>query len=147
MGFNYYSRPTYNNINDNILEQFRPSASKSLLRKIKEYTELVKKNNAKFKKLTKAQKRVDIAKDVISQIKAKRFIPEHTGYVTTRKSNFNYGDAFVPAGTQLGADAIGNKCDVCALGSMFVSCLEKRNNLTNNEVSHVENVPQRVIVN
>ena len=41
----------------------------------------INKLNEEFKKATKAQKRVMIAKDVLAQIKAKRYFPESGEWV------------------------------------------------------------------
>lgn len=78
----------------------------------------------KFNLLTKSEKVVLVAKDVISQIKAEKYIPNtgsYIGSIHTKeiikgdiKSNFN---------------KIEN-CKVCALGSMLLSCTHLGNKLT-----------------
>jgi len=90
--------------------------------------------NEEFKKATKAQKRVMIAKDVLAQIKAKRYFPESGEWVEPlwsgdQKSmdiklnpNSSIKDAFK-------SKAI-NSCRVCALGGLFMSCTNLNNNTT-----------------
>lgn len=90
--------------------------------------------NEEFKKATKAQKRVMIAKDVLAQIKAKRYFPESGEWVRPlwsgdQKSidiklnpNSSIKDAFK-------SKAI-NSCQVCALGGLFMSCTNLNNNTT-----------------
>ena len=90
--------------------------------------------NEEFKKATKAQKRVMIAKDVLAQIKAERYFPERGEWVRPlwsddQKSidikldpNSSIKDAFK-------SKAI-NSCQVCALGGLFMSCTNLNNNTT-----------------
>ena len=90
--------------------------------------------NEEFKKTTKAQKRVMSAKDVLAQIKAKRYFAESGEWVNPlwsgdQKSidiklnpNSSIKDAFK-------SKAI-NSCQVCALGGLFMSCTNLNNNTT-----------------
>ena len=92
------------------------------------------KLNEEFKKATKAQKRVMIAKDVLAQIKAERYFPERGEWVRPlwsddQKSidikldpNSSIKDAFK-------SKAI-NSCEICALGGLFMSCTNLNNNTT-----------------
>jgi hypothetical protein len=92
------------------------------------------KLNEEFKKATKAQKRVMIAKDVLAQIKLKRYFAESGEWVRPlwsgdQKSidikldpNSSIKDAFK-------SKAI-NSCRVCALGGLFMSCTNLNNNTT-----------------
>jgi len=94
----------------------------------------INKLNEEFKKATKAQKRIMIAKDVLAQIKAKRYFPESGEWVkplwsSDQKSidikldpNSSVKDAFK-------SKAI-NSCQVCALGGLFMSCTNLNNNTT-----------------
>jgi hypothetical protein len=94
----------------------------------------INKLNEEFKKATKAQKRVMIAKDVLAQIKAERYFPERGKWVRPfwsddQKSidikldpNSSIKDAFK-------SKAI-NSCKVCALGGLFMSCTNLNNNTT-----------------
>ena len=94
----------------------------------------IDKLNEEFKKATKAQKRVMIAKDVLAQIKAERCFPKRGEWVRPlwsddQKSidikldpNSSIKDAFK-------SKAI-NSCEVCALGGLFMSCTNLNNNTT-----------------
>jgi hypothetical protein len=94
----------------------------------------IDKLNEEFKKATKAQKRVMIAKDVLAQIKAERYFPKRGEWARPlwsddQKSidikldpNSSIKDAFK-------SKAI-NSCKVCALGGLFMSCTNLNNNTT-----------------
>jgi hypothetical protein len=85
-----------------------------------------KKRNARFAKLSNAQKRVAIARDVLKQIQTENFIP-HTGkfvsvpdyneFLVYRNKNASLQEML----PQLGP------CDVCALGGLFLSCTNLNN--------------------
>lgn len=80
----------------------------------------------KFDDLTRSEQRVEIAKDVLKQIYKNRFVPTKGTYVraVTHKS--------LPA---LESDAEvcdimrRRKCEVCALGALFLSAVDKHDNL------------------
>lgn len=85
-----------------------------------------KKTAAKpFEKLTPAQKRVQIARDVLAQLAAKRFKATHLVWVS---KDGNHG---------INLDRVSNekevcdvtkklkKCNVCAMGGLFVAAVER----------------------
>jgi hypothetical protein len=84
------------------------------------------------KKLTKTEMRVAIAKDVIAQIKAKKYNPTQGTWVDDENQSYeqwlydNARDCKVDV-----RDYTNNikKCNVCALGSLFVSAVNKYNNV------------------
>lgn len=83
-------------------------------------------------KMTKAQKRVEIAKDVLKQIKANKYKP--TFGVWFRDSKGKYLEDFFLWETKTPLDAkkdvvdkLTGTCDVCALGSLFISAVDKYN--------------------
>ena len=93
----------------------------------------IQKRNADFAKLSKAEKRVAIAKDVLAQIAAGKYVAEAGVYVETQ----------IPV-TQQDSDKQvcdlieGKECHVCALGSVFVSAVKFADKLT---VGDVEEFP------
>lgn len=91
----------------------------------------INKLNAEFKKATKAQKRVMIAKDVLAQIKTKRYVAESGCWVQTNinaacKENLKDEDSV----QELFAEKKIESCNVCALGGLFMSCTNLNNNTT-----------------
>lgn len=83
----------------------------------------LKKANAKFAKMSKTQKRVAIAKDVIAQIKCEKFIPETSIYVSFAKP---LGPKDEGKELQKLLPLVG-ECTVCARGALFLSSVRKFN--------------------
>ena len=109
--------------------------SKSLLKRLMAYAKQVDKNNKKFKKLTKTEKRIAIAKDVIAQIKSKRLLPQiGNGFLLPRMTNFENSWADGYTNLQVGTILADRKCEVCALGAMFVSTIDMRDQATCNSL-------------
>ncbi len=94
---------------------------------VEKINESLRKSNAAFKKATKAEKRVMIAKDVLAQIKAKRYIPESGTWVDPNWNIRNEIDG-TESVQKLFADRTIETCNVCALGSLFMSCTNLNNN-------------------
>lgn len=90
-----------------------------------------------FSKLSKAQKRVRIAKDVLAQLASGKFVPTPGTYVDVSDVDISEdgGQAKVYAGDhqlqELYEDA--KSCSVCAIGSIFVSAVQIADNLTSIE--------------
>jgi hypothetical protein len=87
--------------------------------------------NAEFKKATKAQKRVMIAQDVLAQLKAKRYFAESGCWVQPNikaacEKNLKDEDSV----QELFAKKKIKSCNVCALGGLFMSCINLNNNTT-----------------
>jgi len=94
---------------------------------VEKINEALRKSNAAFKKATKAEKRVMIAKDVLAQIKAKRYIPESGTWVDPNWNIRNEIDG-TESVQKLFADRTIETCNVCALGGLFMSCTNLNNN-------------------
>lgn len=90
---------------------------------------LVKRRNKAFKKLTRAQQRVRIAKDVLEQIKLRKLKPAHMTYL--RATGARSLPAIKREATDLGAvlEALPS-CQVCALGGLFACAVKRADNLT-----------------
>jgi hypothetical protein len=81
----------------------------------------------------KAEMRVAIAKDVIAQIKAKKYNPMQGTWVE-QVGGDNYNDWLFHNARNCEVDVRDytnniKKCNVCALGSLFVSAVNKYNNV------------------
>jgi hypothetical protein len=87
-------------------------------------------------RMTKGEKRVEIAKDVLKQIKANKYKPTSGIWVSDADGNevndliYRARDKDWDAPVDLKKDVVcqlNGKCDVCALGSLFVSAIDKFN--------------------
>jgi len=88
----------------------------------------IKKWNTHFNSLTKAQKRVEIAKDVIKQIKLGKYEPKNWGYA-------NFDDNLdLKLDVQSNFDKI-TECNCCMLGNCLLSLTKFQNNLKFHEIS------------
>lgn len=92
--------------------------------------------NKKFKAATPSQKRVLIAKDVIAQIKAKRFKARSGTWVNPVFRNgqdldmFEKFDEEIAPVRELFLEQKIPACECCALGAMFMSCTLYNNKTT-----------------
>jgi hypothetical protein len=102
---------------------------------VEKINEALRKSNAAFKKATKAEKRVMIAKDVLAQIKAKRYIPESGTWVDPNWNIRNEIDG-TESVQKLFADRTIETCNVCALGSLFMSCTNLNNNTCVSDINY-----------
>lgn len=86
----------------------------------------IKELNDYFKSLTKEEKKVAIAKDVLLQLKNKKYVAKTGDYV-----DFDYWETISAVDYDLNIqqhfDVIKN-CKVCALGSAALSCIKYSNN-------------------
>lgn len=79
----------------------------------------------KFLKLTKAEQRVEVAKDVLKQIKAKRYVGNTGSYIRgVVVDNVDMNDS-----VRENFDKI-EECDVCAMGACLLSITKYKNMLT-----------------
>jgi len=112
----------------------------------------IAKRKAKFKKASPAQKRVLIAKDVIAQVKAKRFIATAGRWAILRdKRGKNIALSFTE--TPVANDAQVQSlflsgavatCECCALGGIMLSCTLYNSNQTVKDFSAVAGIGARV---
>jgi len=80
-------------------------------------------SNADFANMTAPEKRVIIAKDVIAALNAKR-------YAAKRKVYVEFMDPLsFEASDQLDKVIKDKKCDVCAIGAVFISAVDRFDNL------------------
>lgn len=99
---------------------------------------MTKVKKTKFELATKAEKRVIIAKDVILQIKAKKFKATSNVYIRPSKKFSEFGkftDSLkdvLPAFFESGAT-----CSCCAKGALFISTVSKRNECTIDETKNL----------
>lgn len=88
----------------------------------------IEKNNAAFLKLTKAQQRVQIAKDVLEQLAIKKIVATSTYFELSAVKLNNQLDDAAEEGIDLSEVTSQVKCNVCGIGSLFVAALERTDN-------------------
>lgn len=89
----------------------------------------LKAANARFKKLTKAQQRLAIAKDVIFQLKM-REIKAGSTYLTAKTLYLNYDHPSEKLeGIETAEALCQEQCTVCGIGSLFVAAVKKNDKL------------------
>lgn len=93
---------------------------------IKNLEKKIKANNEAFRKMTKREKRIAIAKDVISSIKSHKFIPKPGVYMELVFGNKQEIKERVEEKNKLELqnlllDNSIETCNVCAIGSIFAS--------------------------
>jgi len=88
-----------------------------------------------FNKLTKAEKRIAIAKDVLMAIKSDVYNPETGNYV--EPYFFSYFNRKDSVQTLLLQDRLKG-CTVCALGACFLSLVKFTNRLTIDELTPID---------
>jgi hypothetical protein len=96
----------------------------------------LKKDNAKFKKLTRAKQRVAIAQDVIAQVRAKKFVADSTYFDWGAQGTEVLCNTLEEAEeAELDAsECISQvKCSVCGIGSLFLSGIRKNDKLSINK--------------
>lgn len=96
--------------------------------------------NYRFRKLTKAQQRVKIAKDVIQQILAGKIIPKHgVGYMiladSKRESLFNH-NALLDLKSDVREFIEHDTCNVCGIGGTFIAALKLEDRLSFKDMIH-----------
>lgn len=98
---------------------------------LKKIAERIEASNAKFEKMSKTKKRIEIAKDCLLRIKIKQFDLSTRGY--TINGIFQYGKY-----NQSVKDVVNSKkmpeCSVCAKGLMFLSYVGRVNDCILDEV-------------
>ena len=107
------------------------SNTTKISKQIEKINKLIEQNNLAFKKASAAEKRVLIAQDVLTQLKASRYVAESgvfVEYTFNRKLDRDLSDN--ESVQQLFAHKEIDKCNVCALGGMFMSCTNLNNNTT-----------------
>lgn len=98
---------------------------------------LVKKNNARitrankaFEKMTPSEKRVQIARDVLAQLAAKRLIAESGVWLEGKDGKDLFKQSDIQKDAEL-SDILAKtkQCQGCALGGMFMCSVERADNL------------------
>lgn len=103
-----------------VLPELDLSKSKSVLKSL---DEAIKKNNTEFANLSKNKQRVAIARDVIASLRKGLYKAEAGTYLLmedTTKSGNEYVRTSI-----VNLEKEGVVCEVCAIGSMFVSSIKK----------------------
>lgn len=93
----------------------------------------ITKKKTPFSKLSKPKKIVAIAKDVLMQIKNRRYIANTGAYITSIKMNEGYLRDFIDQSIKKNFGKI-KKCTVCAMGACLMSITKFENKLNFGEV-------------
>lgn len=100
---------------------------------IAKWREKIEKSNAAFEEMSRREKRVQIAKDVIAAIRTEVLRASHQGYLhasTKESMYFLEHDPVLSADAEL-QDVLSDKqCTVCAIGSVFVAAVTRCDDLT-----------------
>jgi hypothetical protein len=92
----------------------------------------IKKWNNYFKSLTKAEKRIAIAKDILQQIKLKKYIPYSGSYITF-KNYYNINNEL-----DIQANFDKAQCNCCQLGACIMSLTKFENKLKFSDIQYAE---------
>jgi len=98
----------------------------------------VQKSNEKFQKLTNAQKRVQIAQDVIKSLNAGKLVAEQGVYVARNRPTKMLGTDLFDEEIVCELDTVLEKipkCNVCALGGLFVEAVKRYDKIKTDEIS------------
>jgi hypothetical protein len=113
--------------------------------KFEEYIKEIETSNGVFKEATKAEKRVQIAKDVIERINFYNLTPH--------KGNFILNNGFLQNRGDSSLQDILNKneipCEVCAKGALFCSYVGRVNEIKVGAISfnnHINNIEHRKLL-
>lgn len=99
--------------------------------RLKKLADRIRRTNASFLKATAAEKRVQIAYDVLAQIEAKRIIPQST-YFTNAPI-----ESAVRGLKNMELQEVFSKmpnCRVCGIGACFVTAVDRLDDLETDEV-------------
>ncbi len=101
----------------------------------KRWAQNIARKNARFHKMSKTEKRMAIARDVLKQLRLEKYRACQGTYIHDRKyvlpydhTNYDHGDS-----TKLQAILLSEKapqCAVCAVGSAFLSLSRLGNNVS-----------------
>jgi hypothetical protein len=100
-----------------------------LKKKLAATKKLVEVNNAAFKKASRAEKRVMVAKDVIARLKTKQYRATEGRWVEPTMRNFIPYDAR-ELSLQKQIVEESEKCACCGIGAVTLSCIVFNNNAT-----------------
>jgi len=116
--------------------------TEKIIKAIKKETKAITKSNAVFNKMTPAQKRVAIAKDVLSQIRSKKITPKHLEYyqnkAAERKKLCSAIKSAEPNSELRDVLKKVPSCNVCARGAIFVSAIKLFNNFAVKKLGNVD---------
>lgn len=100
----------------------------------------IARNNKKFEKLSPAEKRVAIARDVLEQIRIKRLIPTAGFWLAGKNNTALFTKADVEKNPEMQTIFANKKeCIGCAVGGMFMCAVEMADKLKLDELNQVKN--------
>lgn len=102
---------------------------------IKKKKETIAERNSKFSKANKVRRKIILAKDVIAQIEAQKFIAKTGSFCTIEEKDTYYNpinSLTKETSLQKLINNNKNQCNVCALGGIFTSLISITNNFNIN---------------
>ncbi len=95
---------------------------------------VLRARNAAFKKLTRPEQRVQIAKDVLAALATRRFVATSTYFdLPNEVQEICNSDDGQTAKLDVSEVTSQVKCDVCGIGSLFVAAVERADKLKIND--------------
>jgi hypothetical protein len=101
---------------------------------------IIRDRERRFHKMSRAQQRVVVAKDVLALIQSKKYAPAHKGYLVGKVVDIGVDLAQSQrAGTSeevrdLYIEAGAPRCTGCALGSVLLACVLRTDELTTSDL-------------
>lgn len=111
-------------------------ARKALEDALEREKKAISKKNKEFRRLPDYKQRMTIAKDVLDQLKIKRFIPKFGTYFNTNDPQVNENFANNDS-CQVNEVLAGVKCEVCGIGSLFVAMVDRANDCSVSELPEI----------
>jgi len=105
----------------------------------KNHERRVSRDNKAFDKLSPADKRVAIARDVLAQIAAQKLVPTSGTWLSGKDDSPLFDEKDVKKNPELQAILTKTKqCEGCALGGLFLCAVKKADKLKLNELEEVK---------
>lgn len=118
-------------------------AKKSVSKLVKSLNKKIAKDNLEFQKLSPAEKRVQIARDVLAQLASKRLIARGRTWLRQPEKDMllETKTALKNKDVELQTVLSGlKKCEGCALGGMFMCAVERADNLKISQLINFDTV-------
>lgn len=116
----------------------KPSKAELLKKSVAASNRRIAADNKAFQKMTPAEKRVQIARDVLSQLATKRLFAVSGTWLTGAEGRELFDESDLKKDPELQQILKKTKtCDGCALGGLFLCAVERANKLKISELSCV----------
>lgn len=114
-------------------------SKKSVKQLVQNHNRRVARNNKVFEKLSPADKRVAIARDVLAQIAAKKLVPTAGAWLTGKDDTPLFNEKDLKKDPELQSIlAKTEQCEGCALGGLFMCAVKRADQLKLSELDGVK---------